>query len=141
MNDAEIREAVGRLQSIQIARYRSGQKATPVIINDGSDKALQTLITLAQSYLSIEGMPEERDEERGIGEESGMEYRNDKNISFNESLHLCKLAMLKKCEGLEKVIGEIRIDEGGVSASGEMTDKDIKAIALAVRNHLLGGRK
>ena len=57
-------------------------------------KEIKLLIDLAQQYLDIKGMPEEKDYRRGIPHPT----RDISDAQFNEAIHLCKLAMMKEKE-------------------------------------------
>lgn len=125
MND-EIREAVEALNTLTRSRM-------------AGRKTLQPLVDLATAYLSIEGMPEEKKIHNDYSllrtEKGNIDFirENELHSQFNSALHLCKLAMLKKCEGLEEVIARFTQDS--------VDPEDGNALATAVRNHLLGGGK
>lgn len=58
-------------------------------------KATETLLSLAQSYLAVKGMPEEETKELN-GEGNLGSYHLGRIDGKNQALHLCKLALLKK---------------------------------------------
>jgi hypothetical protein len=86
--------------------------------------ALQVLIDLATAYLEIKDWPEEK----ALWVDDNTDEVQAKDIAFNVCLHACKLALLKKCEGLDKVIGGMTIDAS------------VKEVTTAIRTYLLEGK-
>jgi len=134
MNE-ELREAIEVLNGIERAMDHGR-------LHDPNDyKAFETLRSLATAYLSINGMPENR-----LHWVAGRDvYSATKAEGFDESLYLCRLAFLKKMEGLEGVIQGVvdskaeNEDEGVVAKNDPDLLKLYKDIATAIRTYLLEG--
>jgi len=60
---------------------------------------LNDLVDLAESYLSIQGFPEERD-----CHECSLPYAECGCYDYNQALKECKLSLLKKMDGISNVI-------------------------------------
>jgi len=108
--------------------------------SDDTSKHIQTLLDLATTYLEVKGMPEEKKEiVRGqtYGGYDSSDQAEDDEVEFcNKTLHLCKLAFLKKMEEMEKVI-EVALrgcDFNSYPAKSRI-------IATAIRTYLLEGEK
>ena len=96
MNTKEIEEAVKVIDKLVM----------PYIKGDAYEKHYKVLLTLAQDYLAVKGLPEERPvryenvkREMGL---NGVIIEREKNITynkedeaFNQTPHLCKLAWIK----------------------------------------------
>jgi len=90
MTDKEIREAVEVFECF--LKYDS-------LFGDYEKEVLPVLLKLAQSYLSIEGFPEEKDTT------SERHATNWQSAGYNQALKECKLALMKKfnVERIEEV--------------------------------------
>ena len=57
------------------------------------------VLDLAEAYLSVKGMPEEKDRAKSIpGDFNNKTCHDYYESGFNEALHLCKLSFLKQCQ-------------------------------------------
>ncbi len=126
MNTKEIEEAAEVIT----------KTVMPYMEADSNEKHYETLLSLAQEYLAVKGLPLEKndicefDSRVDIGEVNKAEHRG-----FNDCLHLCKLALLRKEaewkeklpneEELEKLIFDNVFDELGKYPS--------KRLATAIR--------
>jgi len=92
MNEQGIKEAVEQVQKW----YDSSARMRV--------KEIKLLIDLAQQYLNVKGMPEEREKKfcncDMVAEPAS--YCGCRIDNFNEALHLCKLAMMKQSQVSEE---------------------------------------
>lgn len=93
------------------------------------DAHVKPLLDLASKYLSIEGFPESMPMSK-YSEGSDGEKLNLLNIGYEQALQDCKLVLLKKMEGIEKIIEDIETKHNGYFP--------ITELAQAVRSHILG---
>ena len=151
----EIKELAGAIEIIRKNCYPASAEVAD---------ALETLIEVSQSLLKIEGMPEEKAYPEYFckcGEPTEIEnYANCqkcgkllRKLHSNEIIRLCKLALLKKCEGIEEIILETEAtsdtrDWGAeLKTAGEIKElrdknlKRIKEVAHAIRQEILGEKK
>ena len=63
-------------------------------------KDIHTLIDLAQRYLEIDGFPEEKEQ----SDLSSNPHICFENAGYNQAIQDCKLALLKKMDGIEDII-------------------------------------
>jgi len=118
MNTKEIEEAVKSLTLV------TG------ITKDGTGflnrKALDTALKVMQEYLAVKGLPEGKEEKHDGSGNNLCQYSEAK--SFNQALHLCKLALLKKeAEWKEKIPSEEEMNEFlQIYFSNKLQDKEVR---------------
>jgi hypothetical protein len=96
MNQSELKEAINWHKK-QILLDGVGMSQSRI--------HLETLLDLAQQYLDIKGFPTKAyDPTLHCQPEFASEYEQGKVVGFNEALHLCKLAQMKKLEGLMNLL-------------------------------------
>ncbi len=90
MNEKEIREASRILAFIHVG----------VKLDSKQVGAILELQSLAQQYLEVKGLPEEGEEYKQDEDGFGNIYTRKREgaIIFNQAIHLCKLAQIKKCQ-------------------------------------------
>jgi hypothetical protein len=112
MNQSELKEAIRQIKICNVDKDFVG---------------VQTLLDLATQYLDIKGFPEEAE-----GTDEGDSDDRHPTV-FNRALHLCKLAQMKKLEGIEDVLNKTW---DGWYGEGKMPYAD--EIAQAIRQHMGG---
>jgi len=138
MNQSELKEAMDLASAVNFIdstnKTEAGFKVWKVKVD-----VLETLLDLAQQYLDIKGFPEEKKcEYCGYPEDCRCE-------TFNEALHLAKLAWMKKLEGMEEALNKI-MDKQGVELRvwkqeyfGKVSEeKLVKNLAQELRQHMGG---
>lgn len=133
LNMDEIKEAVESLKSVLPLGDRYFVKAYY--------HEIKCLIDLAESYLKIE-MPEKKDKLDVIADIVRTEnaYKSQGYIEgYNQAIDDCKLALLKKLEGLPDVIEnwQVSIQEYKPLNCGD----DLTSLSNSIKQYLVGGKK
>jgi hypothetical protein len=130
MNQSELKEAVKQLEG-EYEHYSGIGHMKP---------ALRAVLNLAQQYLNIK-----EPEHKSVGSQECSYHTGFYNAGFNEALHLCKLAQMKKLDGLEEVIEtiigeeplyEITYKDKGVKIT--ITEYGRKLLCNSIRQHMGG---
>lgn len=117
-------------------------------VQDGNEnrhnRGCSILIELAQEYLAIKGMPEEREvtqtnidnRARFYGD---VDYEDLRNDGFNSALSLCKLAHAKNCQECKERVPTIKELNKIVRENEEYSSSDDR-IATAIHTLITGKR-
>ena len=136
MNQSELKEAVNKhIVRPSDAEVSDLPNATMKYILD-LEEVNDVYKALAQQYLDIKDFPKDRTyEEEYLAKRKPYpvsEYYHLKG--FNEALHLCKLAQMKKLEGLEMLIEPII--SKWFPSDGQVYEAE--QLAQAIRQHMGG---
>lgn len=126
--DQEIREAVEKVKEAQ------------KFYGHYNFKELNVLLTLAQRYLSCSSMMPSKKE---VGEMRYGGCNPDEDRGYNEAIEACTLALMKKCEGITKVIEETNchIPEIGRRMKDTFHPSLIELLSTTIQQYLTGSGK
>ena len=101
MNE-QIREAVKITHEYGCIKAMAGGEENQPLID-----AWQTLLSLAQQYLSVKGLPEEKKNRKvayRVDQAISGEFVDDLEIKgFNQALHECKLSLIKSVPSVQEI--------------------------------------
>jgi hypothetical protein len=127
-------------EAVELYKEESWGKVAPEVSEEVMKQGLRTLLSLAQEYLAIKGMPEEMpiwDSTEKGKMPVGLKLHSE---GFNQALHLCRLAHAKNCRECRERVPTIKELNKIVRENEEYSSSDDR-IATAIHTLITGKMK